>query len=532
MTVSVVEPLPSSLMFSSIGHLRGSEERIIAVFHRERYKFKREPYPHQVKAVKEALKQLGKTGGFGLLMEPRTGKTKVAIDTTCILHQKGRVNRVLIVCPVSVIGVWIEEIRLNCPFPRRVTVWDKNGRKRVMLPPAGQDVLDFVIVNYDAFSVPAAKTPSGKRSKVRGGKAELRIKLRRWGVQMMILDEMHRIKTPGAAKSKIIKSISKDVPYRLGLTGTVQTKKKRVIDVYSQWQFVNPTSPLVAPHDVTTFREEYGVWTTRSGYPQWLRSKNENKMRRLLHAEAFAVTRAEAYGSHSHRIPDQIIPVQLTGHTLEVYEEMAENMIARVKTGEITEAQIRLVLSLRLAQITGGLVKTTPTEMHQRARLVRVGRDKLDVFSDLVDDLFQADEKLVVAARFRGDIAGIKQTCQKLRVPAYELHGGIKSRTERDSQIAEFRQKPGPACFIMQPAAGSLGIDLSTASIFIWFSLTNSWVDFTQAEDRIALFPGPRIYMYLEAQGTIDRLMYESLQEDGEIGRLVMKAPERLWIPS
>lgn len=512
------------------------------MFHREKYKFKRTPYEHQVRAVKATLKGLTKTGGFGLLMEPRTGKTKVAIDVASILHQKGKVNRVLIVCPVSVIGVWVEEIRVNCPFPRRITVWDKTGRKRLTLPPLGQDVLDFVIINYDAFSVPAQRTASGRRSKTRGGKAELRIKLRRWGIQMMILDEMHRIKSPGAAKSKIIKSIAnktdrygvvlESVPYRLGLTGTVQTKKKRIIDVYSQWMFVNPHSPLVKGHNVTSFREEYGRWTTRNGYPQWLREKNPEKMRRLLHAEAFAITRSEAYGDYSHRIPDQIIPVELTGHTLEVYQEMAENMIARIKTGEITEAQIRLVLSLRLAQITGGLVKTTPTEDHQQARLVRVGRDKLNVFQELVDDLFQADEKLVVGARFRGDIQGIRQVCQRLRVKCYELHGGIKSRTERDSQIAEFRRHDGPACFIMQPAAGSLGIDLSTASIFIWFSLTNSWVDFTQAEDRIALFPGPRIYMYLEATGTIDRLMYESLQEDGEIGRLVMKAPERLWIPS
>src|SRR5688572_21975106 len=79
---------------------------------RLKYKWKTRPFHHQVAAIKTLL-----NNGYGgaLLMEPRTGKTKVAIDWISILHLAGKVNRVLIFCPVSVMGVWEEQLAMHCP---------------------------------------------------------------------------------------------------------------------------------------------------------------------------------------------------------------------------------------------------------------------------------------------------------------------------------------------------------------------------------------------------------------------------------
>ena len=64
-----------------------------------RYTPKTKPYAHQVAAIKKLLKN---GWGGALLMEPRTGKTKTAIDYSAILHLHEGVNRILVVCPVSV----------------------------------------------------------------------------------------------------------------------------------------------------------------------------------------------------------------------------------------------------------------------------------------------------------------------------------------------------------------------------------------------------------------------------------------------
>lgn len=505
-----------------------------------KYRFKTTPYAHQVAALKK-MRELRFNGA--LLMAPRTGKTKVAIDSAAILHQAGECDRVVVVCPVSVIGVWEAEIALHCPFATRVVVWDKRGRKKTTLPPWGNGKLTFVIINYDAFSVPGAATKRDKngkvirRSRVRGGKLTIRKDILNWHPHMMILDESHRIKTVTAAKTRMLHGFADAVKYKMILTGTVVTKKKRVFDIYSQWMFLNPQSKLVRSHTHGSFKAQYGVFTSRNGYPQWLRNQNEAKLKKLLHAESFAVTRDECFDLPPRR--DQIIPVELTGHNAEVYDRMAADMIARLKNGDITEASIKLVQSLRLAQLTSGITRTVPTQEYPTGRLMRVGRDKLVIAKELLSDLFEADEKIVIAARWRADIAALKRMVGGMegKIPAFELHGGVPDRRERDRQIAEFAKVDGPAAFIMQPAAGSLGIDLSAASIFLWFSLTNSYVDFTQAEDRIALSNRSTIFMYLIAPG-IDQIMYDALMEDGNMVKSVTDSPDRLsrnfkrdWVP-
>lgn len=489
---------------------------------RQQYVYKTQPYHHQVEALK---KMLGQKWGGALLMEPRTGKTKVAIDWFSVLHQLGRVYRAVVICPVSVIGVWEDEIAMHCPFPYRITIWDKDGRKETKLPPWGQNLIDIVIMNYDAFSQPGVLLPSGRRAR-RGGRFEIRKKIVAWQPHAIILDESHRIKSPRAKKSTMIHSLGTSVPYRLLMTGTVLTKKKRIFDIYSQWLFLNPTSPLVREHTLSTFKTMYGRWTNRNGYPQWLRNRNEIKLKRLLHAESFAVTRDECFDLPPRR--SQIVPVELTGHTAQVYDEMAEEMVAQIKTGEITQASIKLVQGLRLSQITSGITKTEPTDERPQGRLVRIGRDKLIVLENLLVDLFEADEHVVIAARWRADIAAIAKMCTALGAATFELHGGIKNRAERDRNRRQFNEHDGPAAFIMQPAAGSEGIDLRSSATFIWFSLTNSWVNFTQAEDRIALSPRGTVYMYLIARGTVDQELYDSNMEDGDLARRITESPDRL----
>lgn len=494
-----------------------------------RYRFKRKPYRHQVAALK---KLLSSDFGGALLMEPRTGKTKVCVDYAAILHQGGKVNRVLVVCPVSVMGVWVDEIRANCPHRFRITVWDKEGRDSYRLPEFGQAVLDFVIVNYDAFSTPGRRRKRGGRRSKKTGRMALRGHLRDWQPQLMVLDESHRIKSWTAKRTAMVRGVAwrdhkpRDgdswveelVPYRVIATGTAVTKKKRVFDLYSQWKFLNPESELVKDRTLEQFKKKFGVWTTKNGYPQWLRNINENKLHELVHADSFAVARDECFDLPPRT--SQIIEVKLE-EAAKVYDDMAEHMVAQLKSGELTEASIRLVLNLRLGQITSGITTTVDK------KLVRVGSEKLDVLRELLSDLFEADQKVVIAARWRADVTAIDEIVTGLKAKSYLIRGG-QAREERDQQWKTFHSLEGPSALTMNPAAGGLGIDLSSAATMIWFSLTNSYVDFTQAEDRIALSRRSTTFMYLLAKGTYDELLYQTLLDDGDVAKAVVASPERL----
>lgn len=460
-------------------------------------------------------------------MDPRTGKTKVCIDYASILHQGGKVNRVVVIAPVGVLGVWVDEIHAHCPFRHRIVVWDRDGRKETTLPRLGQSYLDFVLVNYDAFSTPGRKQKRGKhrgRRTRKGGRFETTDSVIRWQPQMVILDESHRIKSWTAKKTKMIVKLGRVADYRVLATGTSVTKKKRIFDLYAQWQFLNPSNPMVSGKTLGEFKNEFGVWINRNGFPQWIRNKNLKTLRKHLHNDSFAITRDECFDLPPRT--DQIIPVELV-ESAPAYTEMAEEMIAQLKSGEMVEASIKLVQGLRLAQITSGVAKTTPTPEHPKAKLVRVGKEKLEVLESLLSDLFEADEKVVIAARFIADIHAIEALCKKLKTPVFPIYGAIP-RNERHRNVKKFKEHDGAAAFVVQPAAGSEGIDLRAASIFIWYSLTSSWVQFRQVEDRVALSERKTTFMYLLATGTVDELMYEALTEDGNVAKMVTESPDRL----
>jgi len=504
-----------------------------------KYRYKRTPYRHQVAALK---KLLANGWGGALLMDPRTGKTQVGIDYASILHQMGRVNRVLILCPVGVMGVWEDEIEAVCPFPHRTLVWDKDARKEQELPKYGKDLIDFVILNHDALATAGElrqitrgpRKGEWVRSKQRGGRYDMRNKIKAWQPQLIIVDESHRFKSPSAQKTRSLYAIGPVAEFRVIATGTMVTKKRRVFDVYSQWKFLNPDG-WIRKYTLDSFKAEFGVFRKRAtntggSYEQWL-SNNERTMPKLrlrIHKDSFAIARDECYDLPPMR--EQTVHVDLTGHTAEVYDEMVEEMVAQIKTGEMTEAQIKLVLRLRLAQITSGFVKTIDSPQ-KPSRLVRIGRDKLVVLESLLSDLYEAEEKVVVAARFRADIA----TIMNLHLPrktfsgvkAWELHGGV-TRVERDKNIREFRTHDGPGVFIMQPGAGSLGIDLSTSASMIWYSYIDSFVDFTQSRDRIALAARGAVQTYIVARNTIDEDMLAGLKEDEDFIKKVLRSPDSL----
>lgn len=496
-----------------------------------KYRFKTEPYDHQLEGLKFLLRR--KDGG-ALLCEPRTGKTKILIDYASAMHVKGEINRVLIFCPVGVMSVWLDEIKTHCPVKYRITLWDKDGRKDTPLPKFGHDVLDFVIVNYDAASTPGAwhiitRGPrKGKkvRSKTKGGRFELKRKILAWNPQLTVLDESHRIKSPSARKSGIIHSIGDHSDFRVIMTGTVVTKKKRIYDIYSQWRFLNPKRFTWSDGLAMTFsdfKDHFSITTRRNGYPQWLGNRNEDELHRQIHKDAFSIRREDCFDLPP--LTNQIIHVPLE-ESAEAYDQMAEDMVARIKTGEITEASIALVQSLRLRQLSGGVAKTTPTKDNPRGRLVVIGSEKLNVLQDRLEDLMEAEEHVIIGASFRPDLQRIERLCAKMGIHHGVVKGGVKP-LERQRIRDQFEACREGAVFIGNPATASEGIDLRSAAITIWYSLPNSWVNFKQFSDRNALHPHAKFAEFLITPG-VDEATYQTLMEDGDVGKKFITNPEVL----
>jgi len=484
-----------------------------------KYKFQTRPYAHQKQAIRKLL-----ANGFGgaLFMEPRTGKTKVAIDYLSILASAGKIDRAVIIAPARVLDVWIEQFHEHCPLRYHIILWDKDARKAPLPRVSGVYQLTVLLVNYEAFGTPGKKLRSGRRSKTTGRFANRKAVIN-WldgKPAAGVLDESHKIKSPSGRASTMVVSMRPLFNYRLILTGTPVTKAKRTFDLYMQFKFLNPVRFAEWP-TVDEFKNHFGRWTNRNGFPQFLRPRNTTQLNELLHEDSFIVKREDCLDLPP-KMPDVFRSVLLAERTADVYDTLAQEMVATLLEGEkehLIEASIPLVLTLRLTQITGGFSKNSNGE------IIQLGGEKLYVLEEILDEAAENDDKLVIAARFRAELDAIQALAERKGLPVFPIRGGL-SRTESSDNVRAFREAEGAAVVVMNPQAGGVGIDLSTASHMVWYSLPTSWVDYTQACDRIALSQTSRTYTYILAKHTVDEFLYDTLQADGDVARALLKNPK------
>jgi SNF2 family DNA or RNA helicase len=457
-------------------------------------------------------------------MEPRTGKTKVAVDWLSILAQQGKIKRALVVCPNRVIMVWVRELLRHSPLKVHVILLDQKGRKDLgpryrAFEPAGYD-LYVAVINYEAFASPGRKTPSGRKSRA-SGRFKLRSNLAKWmGKEDVacILDESHKIKSPSGKAANMIVGMQDWFQYRAILTGTPLTKANRTHDIYMQWKFLNPDRFAEYP-TADDFKLHFGVWVSRNGWKQFRRPRNLPELHRKMAADSYVVRREECFDLPPRE--DLVEFVELRGETLRVYQQMAEEMVAILEDGTTAEAGLKITQALRLSQITSGFVT------NDRHEVTRLGYEKFDKLTDILEDLWEKDQKVVVAARWRPDLDLVDEYARGQKVSRFAVRGKMK-RAESDQSIVDFEHHEGAAVMMVQPAAAALGIDLSSAAHMVWYSHTPSWVNFTQCCDRIALSRRSTTFYHLVAPHSVDEVVLSTLAGDGDIHRAIMSHPEEL----
>lgn len=494
-----------------------------------RYKFKTKPYKHQREAITRLLEQ---QGVGALFMEPRTGKTKSTIDALSAMNQMGWIDRVIIVAPNRILGTWVQEFHAHCPRIFHITVWDAKARQAPPPPVTGTHQLHVILVNFQAFSTPGKKTKSGRESKA-SGRWKARQHLLKWAnpndKAAFVIDESHNIKSPSGRAANMIVGMGRQFPYRIILTGTPITKAKRIYDLWMQWQFLNPER-FDEFQTIQKFKAHYGRWVDieipdrkRGGkatrkFPKFLGVKNFEELQKRVRHDAFIVRREDCFDLPPRE--DLVHYVDLKA-SRRVYDQMAQEMVALLQDGAISEASIRLVQQLRLTQITSGYVVTDTGEIR------RIGFEKANALEEILTDQFEKGQKVVVAARWKPDLDLIEEMAATLGFKVWSIRGGVK-RADSDAAILAFRAEEEPAVMVVQPAAAGYGIDLSTAATMVWYSHTPSWVDFSQCCDRIALSRHSTTFIHIVARHSADEVLMETLANDGDIGKAILRNPRAL----
>ena len=448
------------------------------------------PYRHQREAAAFALDKLVKGGGAALLMEMGTGKTLTTIAIVGRLWQEKRVQRLLVVSPLSILGVWEDEFRKFADYDYSLAVLEGTGaRKTDTIRHMTGAALQVLVVNYESAW-------------------RLEKELAAWKPDCIVCDEGHKIKTHNIAASKALHRLGARVPYRLLLTGTVITNKP--IDVFSQYKFADSA---VFGSSFYLFRNRYFDMVGYGNYTPVMKKSMEAEFTEKLHSIAFRATKAECLDLPE--CTDIVQRVELEPAARRVYLQLVKDSYADLSSGSVTVTNVLSQL-LRLSQLTGGYVGNDDA-----GGVTQVSTAKLDALADLVDGAVADGRKIVVIARFVPEIHAIGKMLEKKKIRYAQISGEIR---DRDEQIAAFQNDPDVPVFIGQIATAGLGITLTAASTMIFYSLDYSMSNYEQTRARIHRVGQKHscTYIHLVAKGTVDEKVLKALQDKANLAKALV----------
>jgi SNF2 family DNA or RNA helicase len=416
-----------------------------------------------------------------------TGKTLTTIAAAGALYQAGKIKRVLIVAPLSILCVWEEEFENFAAFDYDLAVLaGSTAKKADTLRRMQSAYLQVAVVNYESAW-------------------RMEKELLAWDADLVIADEGHKIKTHNISAAKAMHKIGAKARYRLLLTGTVITNK--AIDVFSQYKFLNPE---IFGKSFYAFRNRYFDMVGYGNHTPVLKKSMEKELTDKLHSIAFRATKAECLD-----LPetiDIVRRVELEPAAVKLYKDLVKESYAELGKSEVTVTNV-LTRLLRLSQLTGGFLGDD-----QSGAVHKVSEAKLAVLEDIIDEMLQEGRKLVIIARFIPEISAICRLLDKKGIQYSLIKGGVK---DRDEQVSQFQTNPEVQVFVGQIATAGLGITLTAASTMVFYSLDYSMSNFEQAKARIHRVGQiyPCTYLYLTARGTVDEKVLEALRNKASLAK-------------
>ena len=443
-------------------------------------------WKHQSRGVDFALQKFDSHGGCLLAWEMGTGKTRAALE---VAKRRGA-ERMLVVAPKAVLPVWETEAGKYFSDAPQVLVLNqgttKTKAKELALFGSG-----IVAVNYESV-----------------WREPLATALKVWSPDLLVLDEVHRIKANRGKASRWIGAFATSIEARLGLSGTPLAHSP--LDIYGLYRAL---APDIFPSSYTRFRERYTrpalmsewydddliVTAGRGGELQRWKLKGMDDLEEKMYLIADRVKVDDVLDLPEST--DETIEVQLEPKAKRVYSQIKQDFISDLG-GSVVTAANAMVVALRLSQITGGTLRDEDDELHE------VSTAKRDALQDYLKD---CGEPVVVFGRFRSDRDAIHEAAENAGLSSSELSGRVNE--------LERWQQGETSVLVAQVQSGSVGIDLTRSRIAIWYSLSYSLSEYLQARARV-LRPGQArnvLFKHVVARNTVDEGVYRALESRGKV---------------
>jgi len=427
------------------------------------------PFAHQ----KETSDFLARRRRAFCFNEQGTGKTASVIWAADYLMKQGKVNRVLVICPLSIMkSAWQQDL-FKFAMHRSCSVAHGDAKQRKKIINAGSQ---FVIINFDGVAI-------------------VRDDIIKGGFDLIVVDEANAYKNPQTNRWKVLREVAEKTKGIWMLTGTPAAQSP--LDAYGLAKLINPNN---TPKYYGQFRDQVMM---RVSQFKWIPRPGAQDVVHQVLQPAIRFEKDQCLDLPEVTYVEREAP--LTAQQLKYYKKLKSQMLVEAAGEEISVVNAAAKLN-KLLQISGGAVYADTGEV--------VEFDTTNRLNAVLEVIEEASHKVLVFVPFTHTIERLKTAFDKHGITSEIINGAV-SVNKRANIITRFQEQPEPRVLIIQPQAASHGLTLTAANTIIWYAPVTSVETYLQANARIDR-PGQKNAMTIvHIKGSeVESRLYNMLQNN------------------
>jgi SNF2 family DNA or RNA helicase len=375
--------------------------------------------------------------------EQGTGKTASAIWASDFLMKQGKIRRVLVICPLSIMdSAWRNDL-FSFAMHRTVDVAYGSKEKRKKIINQGSD---YVIINYDGVEIVADEIANG-------------------GFDCIIVDEATHYKNAQTKRWKTLNKLLTEDTWLWMMTGTPAAQSP--LDAYGIAKLVNPTA---VPRFFGSWRDQVMRKITQF---KWQPKEDATDTVFRVLQPAIRFTKEECLD-----LPEMVYTkreVELTRQQAKYYKQLKDKLVLQAAGEEVTAANAAINMS-KLLQISSGAVYTDGGES-----LEFDIKHRYKVLREVIDE---SSKKVLVFVPFKHTIDILTEKLRSDGVTTEIIRGDVPA-AKRTEIFRQFQKDDDPKVLVIQPQSAAHGVTLTAANTVVWWGPTSSLETYAQANARV-----------------------------------------------
>lgn len=422
--------------------------------------------PHQQRCIQKAFPN----EGYAILHRPRCRKTSTAIRLACARFLADQIDQVVVIVPNSIKAVWEAEIPKRSVVPYSSHVYEAGKGKHLdkwMQESAKSKIkkLNWMISSVEGMS--AGSTVDQVRKFVGGNGPRT----------MVVVDESTRIKNHSSSRTATVWDIGAECGFRNILTGSEITRAPS--DLFAQFRFLGVHT--LGYDSFYAFRNRYVVM---GGFEckKEIGAKNVEELMAKITQYADLVKTSDIVDLPEKTFSRRLI--EPSKEQLEYTREIKKYMEAETPEGEQVTVKTAMTGMLRCQQIAGGFFPDVVKNDDDTITTTMIPLKKNPKLDELMEILAEEPGKVVIWARFKPEIQTIRDLiAKKYGEETVVTFYGEDDLDQRNSNKLAF-QEGDARYFVGNPVCGSMGLELSAASLMIYYSMDFQYESRVQSLER------------------------------------------------